>query len=123
MNKKMKIISKVTHQENINKLSYAGADKVIPIQEIGAHRMVSMMLNPTIIGFLDSISQSGSLQLRFEEVKVPRTFTKEGMSMEALKIPQKNWLDSHCDSQRWSQQVQPKRFDFSEARRQSYGAR
>ncbi len=92
MNKKMKIISKVTHQENINKLSYAGADKVIPIQEIGAHRMVSMMLNPTIIGFLDSISQSGSLQLRFEEVKVPRTFTKEGMSMEALKIPQKTGL-------------------------------
>jgi len=92
MNKKMKIISKVTHRENINKLSYAGADKVIPIQEIGAHRMVSMMLNPTIIGFLDSISQSGSLQLRFEEVKVPHTFAKEGMSMEALKIPQKTGL-------------------------------
>ncbi|KUK80161.1 MAG: K+ transport system, NAD-binding component [Mesotoga prima] len=89
MNKNMKIISKVTHAENINKLSYAGADKVIPIQEIGAHRMVAMMLNPTIIGFLDSISQSGSLQLRFEEVRVPESFPEKGQTLEALRIPQK----------------------------------
>ncbi|HPQ91254.1 potassium channel protein [Mesotoga prima] len=89
MNKSMKIISKVAHRENINKLNYAGADKVIPIQEIGAHRMVTMMLNPTVIGFLDTISQSGSLQLRFEEVKVPGNFRPEGMTLEALKIPQR----------------------------------
>lgn len=89
MNDEMTIISKVNHGENINKLKYAGATNVIPIQEIGAHRMVSMILNPTIIGFLDSISQSGSLQLRFEEVNVPVSFPAGGLTLETLKIPQK----------------------------------
>jgi len=89
MNGNMKIISKVAHRENINKLRYAGATNVIPIQEIGAHRMVAMLLNPKIIGFLDSISQSGALQLRFEEVKVSDNFPADGLTLDKLKIPQK----------------------------------
>ena len=97
---------KVAHRENINKAELCRGRQVIPIQEIGAHRMVTMMLNPTVIGILDTISQSGSLQLRFEEVKVPGNFRPEGMTLEALKIPSKDWVDCDCNGLRRCEQIQ-----------------
>lgn len=92
LNKDLNIISEVTDPTNMKKLEYAGVNRTIPLPEIGAHRIVNMLLNPDIVGFLDSITRSGGLELRFEKIDIPDNFPKDGLTLEKMKIPQRTGL-------------------------------
>ncbi|AKI96725.1 potassium channel family protein [Kosmotoga pacifica] len=92
LNPSLEIIAKANEVENIKKLRYAGASKVLPIPEIGARRMVNLILNPSIEGFLDTLIESGDMQVYFEQVSVPDSFPSEGVELGELKIPQKTGL-------------------------------
>ncbi|MFO7881662.1 MAG: potassium channel protein [Kosmotogaceae bacterium] len=92
LKKDLSIISEVTNPTNMKKLEYAGANRTVPLPEIGAHRIVNMLLNPDIIGFLDSITRSGGLELRFEKIDIPDSFPEEGLTLEKMKIPQRTGL-------------------------------
>ncbi len=92
LKKDLNIISEVTDPTNMKKLEYAGANRTIPLPEIGAHRIINMLLNPDIVGFLDSITRSGGLELRFEKIDIPDSFPEEGLTLEKMKIPQRTGL-------------------------------
>lgn len=92
LNPLLEIIAKANEVENIKKLYYAGASKVLPIPEIGARRMVNLILNPSIEGFLDTLVESGDMQLYFEQVDVPENFPPEGIELGKLRIPQETGL-------------------------------
>ncbi|MCD6159999.1 MAG: potassium channel protein [Kosmotoga sp.] len=92
LNPSLEIIAKANEVESIKKLEYAGASKVLPILEIGARRMVNLILNPSIEGFLDTLVESGDIQLYFEQVSVPEEFPPEGIELGKLRIPQETGL-------------------------------
>ncbi|HAA85859.1 MAG TPA: potassium channel protein [Kosmotogaceae bacterium] len=83
------IISKANDRNNSSKLQYAGADKVVPITDIGARRIVSMLFHPSIIGFLDSIMKAEHGEIVFEQLKVPDNIPSEGIALDQMQIPKK----------------------------------
>lgn len=64
------IISKVINQNSHEKLLRAGANKTVSPNEIGGHRMASMLLRPTVISFLDTVTHAGDLDLDLDEIAI-----------------------------------------------------
>ncbi|MBC8198480.1 MAG: potassium channel protein [Desulfobacterales bacterium] len=70
LNKKIRIISRMTNQKLMPKLKKAGADSVVSPNFIGALRMASEMIRPAAVDFLDSMLRSRKHQLRIHEITV-----------------------------------------------------
>ncbi len=68
LNKKLRIISRMTDQKHEPKLKIAGADAVVSPNAIGALRMASVMIRPTVVDFLDKMLRSSQGTLRFNEL-------------------------------------------------------
>ena len=49
----------------------AGADSIVPPQFIGALRLVSEMVRPKVVGFLDNMLRDKK-NMRIEEIKIPK---------------------------------------------------
>lgn len=88
LNKNLKIISLVNDPINSKKLEFAGANRTIPLDEIGANRIRNLILNPEIIGFLDSLNRDGDVEIRFEQIDIPEYFP-DNLTLADLRIPQK----------------------------------
>jgi voltage-gated potassium channel len=65
-----KIVSKAVEHANVPKLMRAGADRVVSPNHIGGMRLVSEMIRPSVVEFLDTMLR-GSEDLRVEEVALP----------------------------------------------------
>jgi len=91
LNRDLKIISLVNDHVNSKKLEFAGANRTIPLDEIGANRIRNLMLNPEIVGFLDSINKTGDVEIMFEQIDIPDYFP-DNLTLSDLKIPQKAGL-------------------------------
>jgi len=70
LNKSLRIISRVTDPQLEAKLIKAGADKVVSPNFIGALRMASEMIRPTVVDFLDSMLRSKQGNLRINEITI-----------------------------------------------------
>ena len=88
LNKNLKIISLVNDPINSKKLEFAGANRTIPLDEIGANRIRNLILNPEIIGFLDSLNRDGEVEIRFEQIDIPEYFP-DNLTLADLRIPKK----------------------------------
>lgn len=60
ISKKIKIISRASHQQAVSKLKSAGANHVIIPDAIGGSHMASLITNPDVIEFMDLIRLEGS---------------------------------------------------------------
>jgi len=69
LNPKVRIISKAIEHGAAAKLERAGADRVVSPNFIGGMRLVSEMLRPSVVEFLDTMLR-GREGLRIEEVRV-----------------------------------------------------
>ncbi len=69
-NKKLRIISKMTSPKVQAKLKKAGADSVVSPNHIGALRLASEMIRPTVVNFLDSMLRSNQGNLRIHQITV-----------------------------------------------------
>jgi voltage-gated potassium channel len=56
------------HEEKLKK---AGADSVVSPNSIGALRMASAMIRPTVVGFLDTMLRSRQGDIRIHELFIP----------------------------------------------------
>lgn len=94
MNNLLKIATAVEHPENIKKFQKAGADNVISGIQTTGIRLVSMMLRPHVVSFLDVITTSSKddVELRLEEIGVPAKSSLCGLTLMEAKIPQKTGL-------------------------------
>ena len=69
-NRKIRIISRMIDQKLEPKLKKAGADAVVSPNFIGAMRMASEMIRPTVVFFLDKMLRSGRGDLRIHQITV-----------------------------------------------------
>lgn len=66
------IVSQVEDDRNIKKLKKSGADRIISPKKIAGKRMASICTKPSVINFLDVITNIENLSLRIEEIIVPQ---------------------------------------------------
>lgn len=86
LNPKVRVVARCGNLENREKLRRAGADTVVSPGFIGGLRMVSEMVRPTAVSFLDMMLYDKEQNLRVEEVSVPDSFV--GKTLSALNLKQ-----------------------------------
>lgn len=70
LNKKVRIVSRMINQKLEPKLKMAGANSVVSPNTIGALRMASEMIRPTVVDFLDRMLRSKQGNLRIHQIAV-----------------------------------------------------
>ena len=76
----------------MEKLYRAGADHVVSPNVSGAIRMASILLRPEVVSFLDIVTRSEGLELRFEQAVVEPESQLAGQTLIAARIPQETGL-------------------------------
>jgi voltage-gated potassium channel len=75
------IIARARVVSSEDKLTRAGANRVVNPQSIGGARMAAFALQPHVAEFLDVVMHDGSLEFRIEEVLVPEWSGLAGHSL------------------------------------------
>jgi voltage-gated potassium channel len=75
------IIARARIVASEDKLTRAGANRVVNPQSIGGARMAAFALQPHVAEFLDVVMHDGSLEFRIEEVQVPTWSSLAGNSL------------------------------------------
>jgi voltage-gated potassium channel len=70
VNPKAKIIATATERSHVDKLRKVGADVIVNPGHIGGLRMVSEMLRPTVVRFLDDMLRDKRSTWRIEEAQI-----------------------------------------------------
>lgn len=81
MNANLRIIARATEQSSMEKLRRAGAQSVISPNMIGGMRMVSEMVRPSVVSFLDLMLRDKDKNMRIEEVTIGPTTALFGRSL------------------------------------------
>ena len=99
INPKLRIVAKAHDIKLLERLRHAGADAVVSPQFIGGLRLVSEMVRPTVVTFLDQMLRESDAAVRVEEVRIAAgsrmagkrlneiDLEQRGMSAMALKVP------------------------------------
>src|SRR5262249_50914723 len=86
LNPKLKIVAKAEKTKSAEKLRKAGADSVVTPSYIGGVRMVSEMIRPRAIEFLDLMLRDREKNLRIEEVTLPSGSRLHGKPLAEARI-------------------------------------
>jgi voltage-gated potassium channel len=92
MNPDLRVIAGAVDQKNRDKLIRAGADGVVFPWQIGALRLASEMIRPTVVSFLDRMLRDPSRQVRVSEVGVAENSELDGITIEASQIYERTGL-------------------------------
>jgi voltage-gated potassium channel len=71
LNPKIKVFSRCIDPGSQPKFLKAGADYVVSPQHIGAMRLISQMVRPDVVSFLDLMLRDTNRELRVEQVSLP----------------------------------------------------
>jgi voltage-gated potassium channel len=74
INKKIRIISRASHETTYRKLKLAGANNVILPDMIGGDHMASLVVVPDLLEFIDNLSIVGESTINIEEIAVERLY-------------------------------------------------
>jgi voltage-gated potassium channel len=86
MNPGLRIISRCVELENKKKLMKAGANSIVAPNMIGGLRMVSEMVRPTVVTFLDTMMRDRRA-IRFEDILIPAGHPLVGKTLAEAKFP------------------------------------
>lgn len=86
INKDITIVSRCVSSDSVEKLHYAGADRVISPYEISGRRMATFLLKPGVYDYLDLVAHGASLEYRLEELLVEPGSTIDGKTIGELDI-------------------------------------
>ena len=81
ISEKLRVISRCTESRMMERLRKAGADAVVSPNQIGGMRMVSEMIRPSAVSFLDIMLRDKDKNLRVEEVSIPQGSKVNGRKM------------------------------------------
>jgi voltage-gated potassium channel len=70
LNPSITIVSQAVDERSVKKLMKAGANRVVSPKQIAGRRMASILLNPSVVNFLDVIVFGGEMDMRIEEVQI-----------------------------------------------------
>jgi len=73
-------VARCNDLRNCEKIKKAGADSVVSPAFIGGLRIVSEMIRPTVVSFLDIMLRDRDKKLRIEEISVPESFADKPLS-------------------------------------------
>lgn len=88
-NRKLRIISRMTDPKHRAKLKKAGADGIVSPNAIGALRMASEMIRPTVVDFLDTMLRSKEGTLRISQLTVSENSAIKGKRIQDSGIKDK----------------------------------
>jgi voltage-gated potassium channel len=80
------IVARAKQEASEDKLTRAGADRVVNPQEIGGARMAAYLLQPHVAAFLDVVMRDRSIELRLGEVEVPSGSPFLGQTLRAANV-------------------------------------
>ncbi len=83
LNPDLTIVARALEEGSMDKLYRAGADHVVSLNISGAIRMVSMLLRPEVVSFLDIVTQSEG----FEQTVVHPKSRLTGQNLIDARIP------------------------------------
>jgi voltage-gated potassium channel len=86
LNPNIRIVSRLIEDESLPKLRKAGADAVVSSNQIGGLRMVSEMIRPRVVSFLDSMLRDPHRVLRVEEAEVVPGSPVVGKSLREVDL-------------------------------------
>jgi voltage-gated potassium channel len=92
MNPSARIVAKAVDVKTRAKLLKAGADAVVSPQFIGGLRLVSEMVRPQVVSFLDAMMRDERATIRIEEVPIPAGSPVAGLSVSDSRIREKTGL-------------------------------
>jgi voltage-gated potassium channel len=76
------ILSRATDRQATEKIERAGADRVVSPYVIGGMRIVQALLRPTVSDFLEIATQTGDLDLMFEELAIGEDSDLDGVALK-----------------------------------------
>ncbi len=88
LNPNMRIIARGSELSVVDKMLKAGADEVVLPESIGGMRMVSLMLRPAAVGFIDQMLRTHEVVVRVEEVLIASSSPFAGKRLAELRLPQ-----------------------------------
>ncbi|HEX8947530.1 MAG TPA: NAD-binding protein [Dissulfurispiraceae bacterium] len=86
LNPGLRVIAKAVEEESEQKIRMAGADGVVMPNFIGGLRMVSEMVRPSVVTFLDVMLRSKDKTIRVEEICIEADSPLKGKSLEEADI-------------------------------------
>jgi len=89
LNPKVRIIAKGIDLKSHDKMKKAGADSVVSPSFIGGMRMVSDMVRPAVVTFLDMMLYGKERVLRVEEIEVGKGSVLAGKTIQESEIGEK----------------------------------
>jgi voltage-gated potassium channel len=89
LNPRVRIVAKGIDIKSHDKMKKAGADSVVSPTFIGGMRMVSDMVRPAVVTFLDMMLRDKEQVLRVEEVAVGEGSALAGKTIEEAKLEEK----------------------------------
>lgn len=90
MNPGLFIVARARQDESIDKLTRAGADRVVNPQELGAARMASFVVRPHVAEFVDVVMHERSMEFRMQEVEIPAGSPLDGCTLRAANLRQES---------------------------------
>lgn len=88
-NPKLRIVARCAELSHVEKMKKAGADAVVSPNYIGGLRLVSEMLRPSVVRFLDEMMRDTRATYRIEEVTLGDTAEAIGTSLRDARIREK----------------------------------
>jgi voltage-gated potassium channel len=86
LNEKIFIVARAEGSDAEQKLSRAGANRVVAPYVIGGDRVVQAVLRPAVLDFIDLATRSQHLELQLEEALVHAGSKLAGRTLEATRI-------------------------------------
>ncbi|MCB6183898.1 NAD-binding protein [Leeia sp. TBRC 13508] len=86
LNPNIRIIAKAVEESSLKKLKQVGADSVVMPNIIGGLRMVSEMVRPSVVTFLDMMLGMSNQTIRVEELQIPSGSPVIGKTLADLHI-------------------------------------
>lgn len=85
----VEIIARAEQPVTLKTLRQAGADHVVMPAAIGAHRIVSLLTNPSAVEFAELVTRRSSLAIEMEEIPVKARGQLDGLSLRDADIGRK----------------------------------
>ena len=86
MNPNIRIVARTVDLGTSKKIKVAGANSVVSTNYIGGLRMVSEMIRPQVVEFLDFMLRDKEKNLRLEEIVIPENSEYDGKTIEESQI-------------------------------------
>ena len=85
-NPKLRIVARAAEMTHVEKIKRSGADAVVSPNFIGGMRLVSEMVRPAVVGFLDAMLRDKRAAYRIEEVTLKDGIEKVGSTLRDARV-------------------------------------